>query len=96
MAGIVEISPQAIRRKCVDMYIDKLVGLGGYEACLINLYNNMADSDIQPSRAYTCTAAMLLLEFIVQGSRKNFILTFVINYVTNIWERLCLYFLKFK
>ena len=49
MAGIVEISPQAIRRKCVDMYIDKLVGLGGYEACLINLYNNMADSDIQPS-----------------------------------------------
>ena len=49
MAGIVEISPQAIRRKCVDMYIVKLVGWGGYKACLINLYNNMADSDIQPT-----------------------------------------------
>ena len=49
MAAIVEISPQAIRRKCVDMYIDKLVGWGGYKMSLINLYNKMADGDIQPT-----------------------------------------------
>ena len=49
MAAIVEISPQAIKRNCGDMYIDKLVGWGGFEVCRINLYNNMADSDIQPS-----------------------------------------------
>ena len=50
------------------VYINKLVGWGGYEVCLINLYNNMADSDIQPG---ILVPRQCHYQVIVQGLRKT-------------------------